>query len=189
MGRENMSGGECIKNESVQTGTVFYGDAYPTRDEWQANFINTIAHYGGNLELGSTCLPAETLSNDFIKIFNTIGSGLLLFAMGLATNFDELKKVATSPALLIIGQLLQYILMPIIAIAFIYIFKLVYIEALATFLYGVSPGGGFSNFIAFYTDSNLELSVALSTISNVFAFAMMPLWLLLWPSIEPDNFG
>ena len=162
-----MSEWECIKNESVQTGTVFYGDTYPTRDEWQANFINTIAHYGGNLELGSTCLPAETLSNDFIKIFNTIGSGLLLFAMGLATNFDELKKVATSPALLIIGQLLQYILMPIIAIAFIYIFKLVYIEALATFLYGVSPGGGFSNFIAFYTDSNLELSVALRYSSGI----------------------
>ena len=51
--------------------------------------------------------------------------------------------------------------MPLVAIMFIYIFDLVYIEALSTFLYGISPGGGNSNFIAFYTDSNLELSIAL----------------------------
>ena len=78
-----------------------------------------------------------------------------------ATNFADLKKIATSPALLVIGQLLQYVIMPVIGIAMIYIFDMVYIEALSTFLYAVSPGGGFSNFIAYYTDANLELSVAL----------------------------
>ena len=34
-----------------------------------------------------------------------------------------------------------------------------------------------------YTDSNLELSIALSLISNILSFGMMPMWLALWPFI------
>ena len=60
-----------------------------------------------------------------------------------------------------------------------------YIEALATFMYGISPGGGSSNFVAMYTGSNLELSVSLSILSNILSFALMPLWLLTWPLIAP----
>ena len=60
---------------------------------------------------------------------------------------------------------------------------------MCTFLYGISPGGGLSNFVAFYTDSNLELSIALSTISNVLAFGLMPLWILAWPLIAPEDRG
>ena len=60
-----------------------------------------------------------------------------------------------------------------------------YIEALVTFMYGISPGGGTSNFIAMYTGSNLELSVSLSIFSNMLSFGLMPLWLLIWPLIAP----
>ena len=60
-----------------------------------------------------------------------------------------------------------------------------YVEALATFMYGISPGGGSSNFVAMYTGSNLELSVSLSILSNILSFALMPLWLLTWPLIAP----
>ena len=64
-------------------------------------------------------------------------------------------------------------------------FQMSYIEALATFMYGISPGGGSSNFVAMYTGSNLELSVSLSILSNILSFALMPLWLLTWPLIAP----
>ena len=64
-------------------------------------------------------------------------------------------------------------------------FKMSYIEALATFMYGISPGGGSSNFVAMYTGSNLELSVSLSILSNILSFALMPLWLLTWPLLAP----
>ena len=66
-------------------------------------------------------------------------------------------------------------------------FQMSYIEALATFMYGISPGGGSSNFVAMYTGSNLELSVSLSIFSNILSFALMPLWLLTWPLIAPDT--
>ena len=62
-----------------------------------------------------------------------------------------------------------------------------YIEALATFMYGISPGGGSSNFVAMYTGSNLELSVSLSILSNILSFGLMPLWLLAWPLIAPTT--
>ena len=83
----------CVKNESIQVGTVFYGDRYPDETEWTQNFLQTIDYYGGNTETGLTCLPAEKLSNDIVKVLNTLASGLLLFAMGLSTDFDELKKM------------------------------------------------------------------------------------------------
>ena len=60
-----------------------------------------------------------------------------------------------------------------------------YIEALATYMYGISPGGGSSNFVAMYTGSNLELSISLSILSNILSFGLMPLWLLAWPLIAP----
>ena len=62
-----------------------------------------------------------------------------------------------------------------------------YIEALATYMYGISPGGGSSNFVAMYTGSNLELSVSLSILSNILSFGLMPLWLLAWPLIAPGD--
>ena len=46
-------------------------------------------------------------------------------------------------------------------------FNMTCVEALATFMYGISPGGGSSNFVAMYTGSNLELSVSLSILSNI----------------------
>ena len=83
----------CVKNESITVGTVFYGDHYPNETLWTQNFLQTIDHYGGSNEAGVTCLPAEKLSNDIVKVMNTLASGLLLLAMGLSTNFAELKKI------------------------------------------------------------------------------------------------
>ena len=36
------------------------------------------------------------------------------------------------------------------------------------------------------TDSNLELSIALSLISNILSFGLMPMWLALYPYLSPD---
>ena len=37
---------DCIKNESVIAGTVFYSDAYPSQEVWYENYANTVAYYG-----------------------------------------------------------------------------------------------------------------------------------------------
>ena len=106
--------------------------------------------------------------------------------MGLASDLELTKKAFQSPLLLLLGQLLQYIVMPLSAIILVYAFNMNNMEALGTFLYGISPGGGISNWAAMYTDSNLELSIALSLISNILSFGLMPMWLALYPYLSPD---
>ena len=101
---------------------------------------------------------------------NTIGSGLLMIAMGLATDMSILFKTIKTPALTVIGVLAQFIAMPVTGIILIYILKLQPLEALATYLFALSPGGGTSNLMCYYMDLNLELSLTLTSICTVAAF-------------------
>jgi len=48
---------------------------------------------------------------------------------------------------------------------------------LGLFFTGVSPGGGASNIWTVILDGNLNLSIAMTTISTFAAFGMMPLWI------------
>ncbi|KRT84283.1 hypothetical protein AMK59_1541, partial [Oryctes borbonicus] len=48
---------------------------------------------------------------------------------------------------------------------------------LGMFFTGVAPGGGASNMWAVILSGNVPLSITMTTVSNLAAFAMMPLWL------------
>lgn len=48
---------------------------------------------------------------------------------------------------------------------------------LGMFFTGAAPGGGASNMWTAILNANLSLSIIMTTISNIAAFAMMPLWL------------
>ena len=45
-------------------------------------------YHGGD----SDCLPGAFISNDLVKILNTLASASLLFAMGLASDIDMIKQ-------------------------------------------------------------------------------------------------
>lgn len=48
---------------------------------------------------------------------------------------------------------------------------------LGMFFTGVSPAGGASNVWTVLLDGNMSLSIIMTTISTIAAFAMMPLWI------------
>lgn len=48
---------------------------------------------------------------------------------------------------------------------------------LGLFFTGVSPGGGASNIWTILLGGNMDMSIAMTTISTMLAFGMMPLWL------------
>jgi len=60
--------------------------------------------------------------------------------------------------------------MPMTGIILIYALKMHPMEALATFLFATSPGGGTSNLVCYYMDFNLELSITLTFFCTVAAF-------------------
>ena len=45
-------------------------------------------YHGGHPD----CLPGAFISNDLVKILNTLASASLLFAMGLASDIDMIKQ-------------------------------------------------------------------------------------------------
>ena len=145
--------------------------SYPTEEEWVANYNETVESFGGKLPLGD-------LSVNFIRIMNTIGSSLLMVAMGLATNPSDLVQSLKCPMQCLLGILCQFIAMPVTGIILIYALPEVHpFEALALYLFALSPGGGTSNLMCYYMDLNLELSVTLTTLCTVAAFGLMPAYL------------
>ena len=152
---------------------------YPEIDEWYENFVRYNQSRGG-------VLPLAVLSPQFIRIMNTIGSGLLMIAMGLATNVAILVKTLKAPALPLVGVLAQFIAMPLTGIFLISVLKMEPLEALATYLFALSPGGGTSNLMCYYMDLNLELSITLTFICTLCAFGFMPAYLQLLPYLIND---
>lgn len=59
-------------------------------------------------------------------------------------------------------------------------------EALIVVLLGACPGGGASNLFTYYLDLNLDLSIVMTNVSAVLAFAFTPLWLLTVPLVLED---
>lgn len=77
-----------------------------------------------------------------------------------------------------IGFISQFILMPLISFAVGYFIFPDSVEMqLGLFFTGVSPSGGASNIWSVILGGNINLSVLMTTISNIAAFAMMPLWI------------
>ena len=90
--------------------------SYPNVSEWYASFVAFNESRDGKL-------PLADLTNSDIKLLNTIASVLLMFAMGLATDVNVFLKVIKNIPLCITGALTQFIIMPLIGIAFLQIFQ------------------------------------------------------------------
>lgn len=58
---------------------------------------------------------------------------------------------------------------------------------LGMFFTGVSPAGGASNVWTVLLDGNMSLSIIMTTISTIAAFAMMPLWIFTLGSTIFEN--
>ena len=69
---------------------------YPNESEWFADFQQLNASYNGDL-------PGSGISVFFIRVMNTVASGMLMVAMGLATDTSVLVETIKSPALTVIG--------------------------------------------------------------------------------------
>ena len=65
-----------------------YFPTYPNESEYNAVVLQNIMYHGGDPD----CLPGAFISNDLVKILNTLASASLLFAMGLASDIDMIKK-------------------------------------------------------------------------------------------------
>uniref|UniRef100_A0A2P2HWE9 P3 protein-like n=1 Tax=Hirondellea gigas TaxID=1518452 RepID=A0A2P2HWE9_9CRUS len=109
--------------------------------------------------------------------------------MGCAIDLDVIKETLRRPVAPVVGLLTQYLVMPLLSYGLGYVF-LSSTPALwlGLFVTGCSPGGGGSNMWTYLLGGSLDLSVTMTFISTVAAFAAMPLWLwALAPTIFQDG--
>lgn len=103
---------------------------------------------------------------------------ILYINFGAAINLTTIKDIMRKPVGPIICFVCQFLFMPLVSYGLGFaLFPEVHEMALGLFFTGISPGGGASNMWTLLLGGNIHLSIAMTTISTLAAFAMMPLWI------------
>ncbi|XP_017050804.1 P3 protein [Drosophila ficusphila] len=183
-----------------ENGTIPLNDFNTETRDWTGH-IQVDAHFLGqtkievrlyDTQLNSSELPTNW-SNDSsldVKILRPnrvldhvfLGSIILLMSLlyinfGAALNLDVLRGLITRPIGPCIGFVMQVVGMPLLSYALgVFIFPQAPAMQLGLFFTGISPSGGASNTWTAVLGGNIHLSVLMTTVCNVAAFATMPLW-------------
>ena len=117
--------------------------------------------------------------------------GVIMFGMGMALRLEDFKIVFSRPKDVIIGCVVQFTIMPLLAVALSRVFSLDEALAVGVVLVGCCPGGTASNVITYLAKGDLALSVGMTATSTVLAPVMTPLlvWLLAGKSVDVDVAG
>ncbi|MCX4186553.1 bile acid:sodium symporter family protein [Methylophaga sp. OBS4] len=101
---------------------------------------------------------------------------LIMFAMGLTLTVNDFKRVLKMPGVIVLGTLLQFGLMPLLAWMIAAGLKLEPLLAAGLILVGACSGGTASNVITYLARGNVALSITLTAVSTLLAVVMTP-WL------------
>ena len=112
--------------------------------------------------------------------------GVVMFGMGLTLNLQDFRVVFSRPKDIIIGCILQFSVMPILAWILSKAFALDNALALGVILVGCCPGGTASNVITYLAKGDLALSVGMTGVSTLLAPLLTPLltWMLAGEHVD-----
>ncbi|XP_053686745.1 ileal sodium/bile acid cotransporter-like isoform X2 [Sabethes cyaneus] len=103
---------------------------------------------------------------------------VMFVLFGAAMDLPTVKAIIMKPIGPAIGFFSQFLFMPLLSYGLgLLLFPDSFEMQLGLFFTGVSPGGGASNIWTVLLGANLNLSLAMTTISTLAAFGMMPLWI------------
>ncbi|EDV91651.1 ileal sodium/bile acid cotransporter [Drosophila grimshawi] len=158
----------------------FLGEARISVRLWDA-WTNRSSQSANNSD--SSQLVAQVLRPERIIDHVFVGSIILLMSLvyinfGAALNVEVLQGLITRPVGPCIGFITQVLGMPLLSYALgIFVFPESPAMQLGLFFTGIAPSGGASNTWSAVLNANINLSVLMTTVSNVAAFGTMPLWI------------
>lgn len=120
--------------------------------------------------------PAQTAP---LAQYTSVALGIIMFAMGLTLTLPDFALVAKRPLPVLLGVVAQYVIMPSIAVALVFVFQLPAELAIGVILVGCAPGGTSSNVISYLAKGDVALSVTMTSVSTLLAPIFTPL-LTLW---------
>ena len=118
-----------------------------------------------------------------IEIALALGIFLIMVGVGVSCERELFIKMCKSPKALkaaAVGVACQFGIMPVVSYLLSLIFQVDGYAAFGFVLTGCMPGGSVSNMFALWGQGVLELSVFMTIISTLTAFAMTPLWLYVY---------
>ncbi len=111
----------------------------------------------------------------------------LMFGVALDLQLEKFRQLARQPRALLSGLSSQLILLPLVTLLLIYLFKPVPSMALGMLLVASCPGGNVSNYAVHIARANIELSVVLTSISNLGAMFITPLYFFVLTQFLPSG--
>lgn len=105
--------------------------------------------------------------------------GIVMFGMGLTLKPADFVPVLRRPKDILIGELSQFIIMPLVAWLLCKLLSLPQELALGVILVGCCPGGTASNVMCYLAKGDIALSVGMTAISTMLAPLITPLLVLL----------
>lgn len=117
--------------------------------------------------------------------------GVVMFGMGLTLKPSDFKPVLMRPKDIIIGELAQFIVMPLVAWLLCETLHLPAELALGVILVGCCPGGTASNVICYLAQGDVALSVAMTGVSTLLAPIVTPalVYMLADKEVNVDMLG
>lgn len=137
-------------------------------------------------------LPIDDVQMNFNPVMlNTLNVilGLVIFGVSLDLKIDDFRRIAKSPKPFLIGACSQFLLLPAITFAVMYLLRPHPSVALGMILVAACPGGNTSNFMTQLAKGNAALSISMSAFSTAAAIVMTPLNFAFWGSRLPGAEG
>ncbi len=114
---------------------------------------------------------------------------IIMFGMGTTLNFRDFERVLKMPVPVLIGVILQFTIMPSLALGLVFIFGFEPEIAAGIILIGSCPGGVASNLMAYLAKGNVALSVTMTSCSTLLSPLITPLLMsMLAGRLVPINF-
>ncbi len=112
--------------------------------------------------------------------------GVVMFTMGIGLGPADFRRILLRPAVMGIGVLMQFLLMPAIAVGLAWLLDLSRDLAIGLILVGTCPGGTASNVMTYLARGDVALSISLTTISTLLSVFMTPFltWLLIGQMVD-----
>lgn len=133
--------------------------------------------------------PVQVAFDKIFKLMIILMLFLVMIGMGLTLTGKDFSILISKPRGIIIGEILQFGIMPLIGVALGYLMgfheKYPYIYV-GMVLITATPGGVTSNLMTHYAKGDVALSVALTSLSTVLSIFFVPLLLNAYCSNIPD---
>ncbi len=116
---------------------------------------------------------------------------IVMFTMGLTLKTSDFQRIIRDPRPIVVGVLMQFILMPLLAVVLAKMFGLSNQLTAGLVLVGCCAGGTASNVISYLARADLALSISMTVCSTLVGVVVTPLLcgLYLSTTVNVDTMG